>query len=194
MSKRTVVNEIHRLARKNFKRRKTVIKGYRELFQADLAEFIPYHEENNGYKYILVVIDCFSKFLWTRPLKSKTSMEVARAMEDILTESGKPKLLQTDAGTEFLGKPFSTLMLKHNIKRYSTYSTVKASIAERVIRTLKHRLYKEFSMRGKYKWIDILQEVTNNYNHTVHRTIKMKPCDVTINTKLAMLELVSRTV
>lgn len=186
MSKKHVVEELHKQARRNFPRRRVIIKGFDDLWQADLAEFIPYARENKGHKYILVVIDCYSKFLWTRPLKSKTAKVVVESLKQILKQArGRvPNNLQTDQGKEFYNKEFSLLMSKFNINHYSTYSVKKASIAERVIRTLKNKLYREFSLRGKYKWIDILDNVTKQYNNSKHQTIGMKPVQVTVNTKL----------
>ncbi|KAJ8914152.1 hypothetical protein NQ315_016230 [Exocentrus adspersus] len=53
--------------------------------------------KNNGYKYVLIVINCFSKFVWTEPLINKSAQEVANAMNKILQRSKKiPKNLQTD--------------------------------------------------------------------------------------------------
>ncbi|GJQ77472.1 hypothetical protein Trydic_g23126 [Trypoxylus dichotomus] len=79
-----VVNGLHRAARRNFVRRRVIIKGLDDLWQADLMEFLPYVRENNGYKYVLIVIDCFSKYLWSRALKDKSANEVKDAMGDIL--------------------------------------------------------------------------------------------------------------
>lgn len=184
MSKQQVVNELHKPARKNFPRRRTVIKKLRDLFQADLAEFGLYARENRGYRYILLVIDCYSKFIWTRPLKSKNAKDVVDAFEHILKDGNIPKNLQTDNGTEFYNRSFAALMQKYNINHYSTYSVKKAGIAERAIRTIKNDLYKQFSLLGKYKWIDILDEVIKKYNNRKHSTINMKPVDVTSRTKL----------
>lgn len=184
-AKREIANELHKAARKNFKRRKTIIKHFADLYQSDLAEFQPYAKVNNGYRYILIVIDCFSKFLWTRPLKNKTAEEVEAAMRDIFEKvKYTPKHLQTDLGKEFYNKRFSKLMKDYQINHYSTFSTKKAAIAERVIRTIKTWLYKEFSVRGEYKWIDILDSITEKYNNKVHSTTGMRPVDVTSATKL----------
>jgi hypothetical protein len=185
MSKQQVVNEIHRSARKNIPRRRTIIKGLRDLWQADLAEFGLYARENRGYRYILLVIDCFSKYIWTRPIKAKSAKYVADAFESILKEGGTPTNIQTDNGTEFYNQYFTKLMKKYDINHYSTYSVTKASMAERAIRTIKNELYKEFSLRGKYKWIDILDDVITRYNNRKHSTIKMKPIEVTHRTKLS---------
>lgn len=62
--KEEVVNEIHRPARKKFRRRRVIVKGLNDLIQGDLVEMIPYAKINKGFRYILVVINVFSKFVW----------------------------------------------------------------------------------------------------------------------------------
>lgn len=174
-----LVNELHKPARKNYPRRRTIIKGLDDLWQMDLAEMRPYASQNKNFKLILVVIDCFSKFMWTRPLKTKTGDELTRAFSDILAHTKRtPKNLQSDQGTEFYNSKFQSLMTKHNINHYSTFTTKKAAIAERAIRTLKNKLYNYFSLRGSYKWIDVLAAITDEYNETRHRTIGCKPSQV----------------
>lgn len=102
-TKRAIVNEIHKPTRINFKRRKVIIKSLNDLFQADLVEMIPYAKINNGYKYILIVINCFSKFVWAFPLKSKSAAEVPKNMEKVF-KIQTPNNLQTDQGREFFNK------------------------------------------------------------------------------------------
>jgi hypothetical protein len=185
MSKQQVVDELHKPARKFFPRRHTVIKGLHDIWQADLAEFIPYGKQNRGYKYILLVIDCFSKYIWTSPLKTKTGKEVTDAFKKILKDSVfSPRLLLSDGGREFYNTSFGKLMKLHNINHYSTYSVTKAAIAERAIRTIKNLLYKKFSLLGSYKWLNVLPEITAQYNNSKHRTTKMKPVNVTSKTRL----------
>lgn len=178
--KQQVVDELHKPARKNFKRRRVVIKGLNDLFQADLVEMIPYAKFNRGFKYILVVINAFSKFTYARPLKNKTSHEVTKAMNSILSEiKVTPKNLQTDQGKEFFNTNFATLMKKYKINHYATFSNLKASIVERCNRTLKNLMWKRFSLQGTYKWINILDEILHKYNTTVHSTTGFKPSKVT---------------
>lgn len=188
--KRDIVMELHKPARKNFKRRHVVLNGIDDLWQSDIGDFIKYSRENRGNKYILFVIDCFSKYLWTHPLKTKNAVDVENVMHEILREGRVPKNMQTDAGKEFYNKSFKGLMKKYGINHYSSYSTKKASIVERVIRTIKNTLYKTFTLQGTYKWIDILSEITNNYNNTKHRTIKMKPSKVTASNEKHLLATV----
>lgn len=175
-----VVKELYKPARKKFPCRRIILKGIYDLWQTDLAEFIPYAKNNKGYKYILFVIDCFSKFLWTEPIKNKAAHEVARAMSNILKRAHQnPKNLQSDMGKEYYNEKFKHLMKTNGINHYSTFSTIKASIAERVIRTIKSEIYKMFALRGRYVWWDKLNEITESYNNKNHSTIKLKPKEVT---------------
>jgi hypothetical protein len=149
------------------------------------TEMQPYAKLNKGFRYILVVIDCYSKFVWVEPLKDKTGPTVARAMERILTRATYiPKNLQSDQGTEFYNNIFKKLMTKYNINHYSTFSTMKAAIAERVIRTLKNMIYKHFSLEGKHVWFKHIHSLVGQYNNRTHRTIGMAPSEVTPETIL----------
>lgn len=188
MSKADVINEIHKQARVRFKRRTVVMKDIDDLWQADLIDMQMYSKLNNGYNYILVVIDTFSKFTWTYPLKQKNKEQVTKAFEKIVELGRIPLNLQTDRGTEFYNEKFKHLMKKYKINHYSTFSTKKASIAERVIRTLKNKLFKQFSLQGNYRWIDgVLHKIVQEYNHTFHRTIACMPADVNECTKKNVL-------
>lgn len=179
MSKESVVNEIHRSARKNYPRRHVVLKDIDDLWQADLIDMQTYKNENLQNKYILTIIDTFSKYAWGFPLRSKNKQVVTDVFKSLLEKGRVPKNLQTDLGTEFYNSDFQQLMQKYNINHYSTYSTKKASIVERLIRTLKNNLYKLFSLQGNYKWCDsALENIVRKYNSTYHRTIGAMPNDV----------------
>lgn len=178
--KKKIVGELHKQARRNFPRRSVTLKGINDLYQADLIEVQPYSKINQGYKYILTVINCFTKVADATPLRNKTSKEVADAMEHIIRKhSDKMKLLQTDNGKEYYNSVFKSLMMKYNIHHYSTYSEKKASIIERFNRTLKNAMFKMFSERGSYIWYDRLPSLIKQYNNSFHRTIGMKPVSVT---------------
>jgi hypothetical protein len=174
MSKRDIAFELHRPSRKNYIRRRVNVYGKNDLWQADLVEMIPYSAQNKGYKYILCVIDCFTKFAWAQPLKSKTGEAVSKAMSKILINRS-PKLLQIDNGKEFYNLTFDTLMKKYNINKYSSYSTTKACIVERFNRTLKEKMFRELTARGTRQWVSILPMLLNNYNKSKHKTIGMTP-------------------
>lgn len=191
LKKETIVNELHRNARKNFNRRCFEMRGIDDTFQADLIEMIPYAKQNKNYKYILTVIDVFSKFAWAIPIKSKTGKEVTKAMQFVFISDNRiPKNLHTDQGKEFYNSNFNLLMNQNKINHYSTFSKLKASIAERFNRTLLTKLWKYFSFQGTYKWINILKNIVNDYNNTKHRTINMKPIDVNKNNEKILLSTV----
>lgn len=176
--KSQVVEELHRNARKNFPRRKTIMYGIADTFQIDLVEMIPLAAYNKNYKYILTVIDIFSKFVWAIPLKNKTAKEVTSAMNKLFQSGHIPKNIHSDEGKEFYNSEFKQLLKRHNINLFSTFSTKKAAIVERLNRTLKTKMWKYFSLHSTNKWIDILQSLIDDYNNTKHSTIKMKPKDV----------------
>lgn len=194
MVKEQVVNEIHRSARKNFKRRKVILKGIDDLWQADLIDLQNLQTVNKGYKYILVVIDAFSKYAWCVPTKTKSKTEIKNKLEQIIKSTNRvPNNVQTDFGKEFYNDEFDCYMKSLNINHYSTYSVKKASIVERLIKTLKTKLYKYFSLIGNYKWVGKpLDDLVNSYNQTIHRTTKFKPNDVNLDTEAKVMENIQK--
>lgn len=188
MSTKDLVDELHHAARRNYVRRKTQARGINDTLQADLVEMIPYARKNRGMKYILTVINIFSKKAYAKPLKRKTGKEVEAALESILRSLGHPiRHIHTDRGKEFYNSTVRTMLQHRNIHLYSTFSTMKAAICERFNRTLKSRMWKQFSLRGNNKWIDILPQLIADYNNTKHRTIKMKPNDVNADNEEQLL-------
>lgn len=193
--KKIVVDELHRPSRKNFLRRNVIQIGINDTLQIDLVEMIPYHTENCGFKYLLTVIDIFSKKAFARPLKNKTGAEVTKAMSSVLHEIGTPpKNIHSDQGKEFFNKDFQKLMKENNINFYNTFTHLKASICERFNRTLKTRMWKMFSLNGNYKWVKQLPTLIRNYNKSFHRTIKMRPIDVTNEHEQHLLSTVYKNV
>lgn len=169
MSKLQVVQEIHRDARKHFPRRKYTMYGIADTLQADLIEMQPFKRENRGHRYILIVIDVFSKMAYAEPLMDKTGPEVTRAMDRIIRKVSQRyhiNNLQTDDGKEFFNASMKRLLEKFKINHYSTFSVMKASIVERLIRTIKRRLYIQFSLQGNYRWLTILPQIIDSYNNT----------------------------
>ena len=124
------------------------MRGIDEAWQADLVEMQPYARENKGYRYLLIIIDVFSKFPWAVPVKSKSGIDVTTAMKNVLIQGRVPKNLQTERGKEFYNSNFKKLMEQYKIKLYSTYSNLKASICERLNRTLKNKMWIQFRFSG----------------------------------------------
>ncbi len=196
--KREIAEELHAPARRNYSRRRVSLRGFKDLFQADLVEMIPYEKENSGYRYMLTVVDTFSKYAWARPVLKKDSRNVTNAMRDILqcpdgARFKPPRLLQTDQGKEFYNTTFRKMLEEFNISLYSTYSTKKANFVERWNRTIKNKMWKEFSARGSYRWIDLLPRLVADYNRSYHRSIKMAPSSVKLEDEGKLLSLLTKT-
>ncbi|XP_019887639.1 uncharacterized protein LOC109611049 [Ooceraea biroi] len=122
-----LVRELHAPARRNFPRRRMIVRRYDDLWQADLVDVQSHARQNKGYRYILTIIDALSKC---------------------------PRNLQTDEGKEFYNTQVRELARKRSINHYSTHSVMKASIVERFNRTLKNEIWKAFTLNGSYKWVD----------------------------------------
>ena len=161
------------------KYRKVYARRARYLIQMDLLEFRKYSQENRGYNYILCAIDAFTKKLWTFPLRRKSAQEVHTAVFYFLMRE-RPEKIQTDQGTEFINGTLRATedRMDPPIHHYHTWSIKKASIVERVQRTLRNRLGKIWESQGNHQWIDVLPAITESYNNSVHRSIGMRPSDV----------------
>ncbi|KAL6417433.1 hypothetical protein ACFW04_011219 [Cataglyphis niger] len=165
------MEELHAPARRNFPRRRVAVRGYDDLWQADVVEMRPYARLNKGHNYILTVIDALSKYAWAVPLKSKSANEITRALSKITRNSKRcPKNLQTDKGKKFYNTEMRKFAKEHGVNHYSTYSVMKASIVERFNRTLKNSMWKYFTLNGTYKWIGELPRLVKEYNARKHRT------------------------
>lgn len=165
---------LHKPIKRKFPYRQYMSRGVNEQWQCDLIEMQTHSRENQGYRYILCIVDIFSRFAYARPLKTKTGLDVAQALESIFSIA-KPKYLQTDQGKEFYNHHVQTLLQKHNIQLFSVFSDKKAAIVERFQRTLQERLYRAFTFQGNYKWLEILPNLIDSYNNSYHRSIKTKP-------------------
>ena len=170
---------LHKPARRHYKRNRVIVGGIDELWQMDLADMQTMAPENDGYRYLLVCIDVFSKYLWVIPLKTKTGPALVTAFKKILESGRKPEKIQTDQGTEFFNKHFKELMKKEEIHLYNTYNETKASVVERVIRTLKTRMWRYFTAKKTMRYIEVLQDLVDSYNRSKHRSIQKKPINVT---------------
>ena len=149
---------------------------------------------NGGYSFILFVINAFSKCAWTEPLKTKSGPVVASAMAKIMANTTPPRNLKVDAGKEFYNSSFRSLMQKYDINMYSTYSVLKASLVERLNRTVKSAILKNFTIKGDQNWTKDLQKIVNRYNNTIHWTIGMRPKDVGPGDEKRLLRSVYREI
>jgi len=147
-----------------------------DVWGADLVDMREWVKQNKGFKYMLNVIDVFSKFSWSIPLKDKTGKTTLEAFKKITKESGRsPKHLWVDRGLEFYNKDIDGWLQENNITRYSTFGEHKSVVIERFNRTLKEMMWKRFTAENTRNWIDMLEDLLKKYNNKFHNTIGMTP-------------------
>ena len=149
-----------------------IVIDINEIWAAYLVDMQSFSKFNNGINYLLMVIDVFSKYGWIAPLKSKTGLNVANALSKIFNKRRCTKMW-VDKGKEFYNKHVKAL----GVQLHSTENEEKSCIVERWNRTMKEKMFKYFSVNNTKKYINILDELVNNYNNTKHSSIKMTPVE-----------------
>ena len=165
--------------RKNYPTNQIIYNHTDEMWSIDLADMIDYKISNNkAYRYIFVIIDNFSKYLWGIQLKNKYSQTITNEFSKILTTSKrKPLKIESDRGIEFYNSIFQNFLKLKNIHHYSRFTDKGPSIAERVIRTVRNFSKKPVFEKGKADWLSELSTVIKQYNITIHHSTKMKSID-----------------
>ena len=170
-----LADELHKPIRRKFQKRLVFAKAVDDIWAADLVEMQSLSKYNNGFKYILMIIDVFSKYGWVMPLKTKSGIDVANALRILFKDNKPPAMLWTDKGREFYNKNVSSVLKKNHVKLYSTENEEKASVVERWNRTIKTQMWKYFSANNTKRYVDILQKLIDKYNNTKHRAIGCTP-------------------
>ena len=172
-------NELYKQIINKFKRRK-VYSSFREnIWGVDLADMQSLSKHNKGIKYLLCAIGLFSKYAWIVLLKDKRGITNVNAFQKLIWKGRKPNKIWVYQAGEFYNLLFKRFLKINNIEMYSTYNERKSVVAERFIRTLKNKIFKHMTAVSKNVYFDVLDDIVNNYNNTLYRTIKMKPIEVT---------------
>ena len=177
------INEIYsRGSKKNYDANKTDVYYIDDFWSLDILDLKDYGPENNrGYRYVLVIIDNFSKFGWTVPLKNKNAQKIKDSFESILISSKrKPNLIESDRGKEIDNNIFQDFFKKNNIKLYSRNSPYGAFFAERFNRTMRDLLKKIVFEKSDGNWIDVLPTITKQYNNRMHSSTKLTPIQASL--------------
>lgn len=172
------VYTLHSQLRRKFKRNVAYADVADDCWQCDLSDLRSLSEDNDGHSYLLCVICVFSKYAWCVSLKNKTATCVISGFNQIFSSTPRRcHRLISDAGGEFVNKTFLSFLKRHGIEFYRTYNPdTKAQICERFQRTLKNSLFRVFTDKGSYRYVDgILHDVLESYNSRYHRSIKMTP-------------------
>ena len=171
---------LHRPIRKNFKRNKIWAHYFNSIWGADLADIAKHEKSNRPYRMILFVVDSFSKYLYTVPVKDKSAQSMIAAFKRVFRQAAtRPAYLHTDAGKEFTSKDFKAFLRENNVKQYSIYSIMKSAITERTIRSIKLRIQRFMTQCNTESFIKKLPNFTASYNASYNRSIGRAPQDVT---------------
>ena len=171
---------LHKPVRQKFTRRRVIVSGIDDQWQADLIDVRSLNKENDGFVYILTCIDVLSKYAWAIPLKDKTGKSLVTAFNRILSQGRQPSRLQTDKGTEFRNRLFQQFLKDKGIHFFVTQNEdIKASIVERFNRTLKEKLWRYFTKTNTRRYVEALPSLVRSYNQSYHRSIKTSPVYVT---------------
>ncbi|KAI5152326.1 hypothetical protein ENBRE01_2744 [Enteropsectra breve] len=146
-----------------------------DRYIADSIDMRAYASLNDGFKWVLNVVDSFTKFAWSFRLKEKSAIVYATAFKGLFYTEGVPKILHTDNGKEFKNALLDELCTELNIKR--VFGRVRhpqsQGQVERFNQTLKRRLGK--AVEGSGRWIDAHDKVVYEYNITLHRATNQTP-------------------
>ena len=178
-----LANELHKPIIRKFKKRKVYSTFKDNIWGVDLADMQLLSKYNKEIRFLLCVIDIFSKYAWVVPLKDKKGISIVKAFQSILKQSNKkPNKIWVDKGPELYNAYFKKWLRGKDVIMYSTHNEGKSVVAERFIRTLKSKIYKYMTSISKNVYIDKLDDIVDEYNNTYDTTIKMKPIDVKDNT------------
>ena len=173
-----LAEELHKPITNNFRKRRVISYGIDKIWAADLVEIQKFSKWNKGVKYLLTVIDVFSKYGWIKPLKDKKTESVSLAFDEIFKKNErKPEMLWTDKGSEFISKHFNEFLKKNKIKLYHTQNEEKSNIVERWNKTMKNRMWRMFSANNSTIYWDKLDKLVDDYNNTKHSSIEMTPTE-----------------
>ena len=149
------------------------------IWGVDLADMQLISIYNKGIRYLLCVIDLFSRYAWVIPLKNKKEESIVEGLKKILNDSNrKPNKIWVDHGSEFYNNKFKSFLKKNDIEMYSTYNERQSVVAERFIKTLKNKIYKHMTTIGKNVYFNVLDDIVDKYINSFHSSIKIKPKDV----------------
>ena len=182
------LNQIYKEKNKHETMSSIIAFNVGSCLKADLLDIKKFKFKNSNYKYLLNVVDVYSRFAWSFPVKSKTASEVLKHVEEVYKDvkqhvKTSPENLTTDDGNEFTNKLLESLNKKYNIKHYTIVSKgaphpTRTAIVERFNRTLWNLIRKYTETIDTVKFIDVLQDLMKNYNSNIHSGIQAKPIDV----------------
>ena len=166
---------------KQSKYRRIIAPGLHHMWDCDLLVLTGdrFKKANDGYAYILVTVDVFSRFCRAVAVKTKGARHMVEAFNEIFESTETlPRFTRQDRGVEFTAKPVVNLLREKGIEMIYPNTETKANYAEILIKSLKKRLFQFFQHSNSYTYIDTLQDIVDSYNRTVHSSIGTAPSQV----------------
>jgi transposase InsO family protein len=155
-------------------------KRVMEIVQVDLLEIKEHIKINDGVNFLLNVIDHFSKFVWSIPIKNKSASVVADKLQQLFLVEGFPEILQSDNGSEFVNQEMTTLSETYGFQQKHSlpYHSQAQGLVEKFNSTCRELIYNYTLDRGTKRWIDKLPFLIYSYNTTEHSTHGFTPFNV----------------
>lgn len=169
---------LHRQYRRPARKNPYFTMYRRQQCQLDLVDISQLRADNRGYSYLLILIDCFSRKVWLRPVTHKSGEAVVQAMTSIFREMGElPEQIVCDRGREFVNGSFQDFLASRNVRLVHPNSEMKASIVERANKSLQSLIYKYMDVLPETRtYYGALRAVLHTYNNRPHRSIaKLTP-------------------
>ena len=169
LNNETLAEELHKPIIKNLKRRKGYSSFKDNIWGIDLADMSLISRFNKGIKYLLWVIDLFSRYSLAIPLKNKNGDSIVEGLKKIFKGSNrKPNKIWVDNGREFYNNKFKNFLKNNDIEMYSAFNKGKSVVAERFIKTIKTKIYRHMTTIGKNVYFNVLDDIVKDYNNTIH--------------------------
>ena len=173
-------HSLHINKRRKFIRRKIIANGPRKILSSDLADVSKLSKDNKGIRFLMVTTDVFSRYTVVHPMKNKNSDTASQTLDKIFKDplfKGVSHIM-TDKGQEYVNKKSKAVYKKYGITQYGTYNSLKASISERCIQSFKRQIYRSMSLRNSKRYIDILPQIVERYNNSIHRSLGNTPANI----------------
>jgi transposase InsO family protein len=169
---------LHKPVRKRFPRNPYTVTNIDDVWEMDLADLSSIAKHNDKYKFLLNVIDIFSRFAWSIPLKDKTGNSVTTALKSLFKDR-KPITIQSDKGTEFVNTTVQLYLKQQGVQFHTTHNPdIKGAVIERFNRTLKTKMYRYFTRQNTFRYLDVIGDLLTSYNKSHHSAIGMAPSKV----------------
>lgn len=187
---RQEVYQVHTKPKEKYTTEAIIVSEPDSQWDCDILVLPDKPKKNRNFKFLLGVIDLFSRHAWVRLLKTKTALDTANAFRSVLREGRKCKLLRHDEGGEFRGVHFRQMLKEEGIPNIIAYGAVKSNYIERFFRTFQKKYYRYAYHNTTEKFVDIVQDIVKSYNNSVHSSTKIKPAEVGVHNTLELYDRV----